>query len=214
MTPTPLHTLALAPVPAHTLVLTLALVGCGAARAPVGPARLAPAGLEGSADGGVPTAVADGGAPLAFDMQPIAIGTMAGELRDAGLDPSRLPALAALEPAKLRKVMPLFARALGAKCSDCHLDDPRAPTPRKKIAEKMWNDYVRVLDTKDGSPVFCDVCHRGRRTFLDRRDETALARWMDQNFGRDLRRKDGIPHDCPMCHGDDAIERFLEPLRR
>lgn len=196
------------------LGLALALAGCGAARAPVGPAWEGPADAAGSVDGGAATVAADGGAPLAFEMQPLAPSTMVAELRAAGLDPAHLPVLGALEPAKLRKVMPLFARALGAKCSDCHLDDPRAPTARKQIAEKMWNDYVRLLAVKDGSPVFCDACHRGRRTFLDRRDAKALGRWMDENLARGLRRRDGLPHDCPTCHGDDMVPRFLDPLRR
>lgn len=201
----------------HTLTLVLALtLGCGPSPTPLGPTPIGsidPPAL----DAGAPTVgpVSEGGAPAAgFEMKPLAASAMAAELQGIGLDPKGLPAMSKLEPEKLRKVMKLMARSLGAKCSDCHLEDLHASTPRKKIAEKMWNDYARGLSTQEGAPVFCDACHQGRLTFLDRHDKKALGHWMDENLVDRVKRKDGKAHDCATCHGEEMSYRFLDPLRK
>jgi len=129
---------------------------------------------------------------------------LAGELRAIGLDAANLPPLEKLEPTALRRVMKLFARSLGAKCGDCHAGqgtgDFAAPTRRKKIAAKMWDEFVVKLQMTDASPLFCDSCHQGRIVQLDRTDKKALGRWMDANFVDKLKRKDGADHDCETCH--------------
>src|SRR5262249_49061554 len=91
---------------------------------------------------------------------------------------------------------------LGAKCGDCHLEgDFAAPTRRKKIAAKMWDEFTAKLSmAADSSPVFCDSCHQGRVVQLDRRDKKALGQWMDANFVDKLKRKDGKDHGCETCH--------------
>lgn len=137
-------------------------------------------------------------------MKPIAASTMASDLQAMGLDPKALPPLNKLDPAVLRKVMRTFTKALGVKCNDCHNDSDYAlPTPMKKIAEHMWNDYVRALTFDPPiQPLYCDSCHQGRMKTLDRRDKKALGKWMDQNFVAKLKHADGKEHNCETCHGD------------
>jgi hypothetical protein len=99
--------------------------------------------------------------------------------------------------------MKLLARSLGARCGDCHTEgDFAAPTRRKKIAARMWDQFAAQLTTVDGSPVFCDSCHQGRVVQLDRTDKPALARWMDASFVDGLKRKDGKAEECESCHVD------------
>jgi hypothetical protein len=139
---------------------------------------------------------------------------MVGELSAIGLDAAHLPPLEKVDPKALRRVMKLFARALGAKCGDCHASasqeqgagqaggDFAAPTRRKKIAAKMWDELAVKLQMSDGSPLFCDSCHQGRIVQLDRTDKKALGRWMDANFVDKLKRRDGLDHGCETCHVD------------
>ena len=157
------------------------------------------------------------GAAMARPMKPIAPSAMLAELTAIGLEPAALPPLARLEPDKLRRVMRTFTRSLGAVCADCHVEnDFAAPTPRKNVAAKMWDQYVRGLSLGGGapdsplSPLYCDSCHAGRITpLLDRHDGKALAQWMDENFVGRLRRTDGKEHRCETCHGEPFAPRFL-----
>jgi hypothetical protein len=136
-------------------------------------------------------------------MTAIANTTMTADLQAIGLDAKTLPTLAKLEPEKLRKVMRTFTKSLGIKCGDCHNEsDFSAPTPMKKIASHMWDDYVRALAMNDGSPIYCDTCHQGRPKLLDRHDKKALGKWMDANFVSKLTRRDKKDHGCETCHGD------------
>jgi hypothetical protein len=89
-----------------------------------------------------------------------------------------------------------------------------APTPRKKIAEKMWNEFVVKLAMQDGSPVFCDTCHQGRFLQLDRHDKKAVSGWMDDNFVGKMKRRDGKEHECATCHGDPPEYKFLDAWRK
>jgi hypothetical protein len=128
---------------------------------------------------------------------------MAADLQAIGLDAKNLPRIEKLEPKALRLVMKLFAKSLGAKCGDCHAEgDFAAPTRRKKVAAKMWNEFAAKLTMADASPLFCDSCHQGRLVQLDRRDKKALGQWMDANFVDKLKRKDGKDHGCETCHVD------------
>lgn len=143
-------------------------------------------------------------------MKPISASMAEAELREIGLDPQNLPPLNKLEPAMLRKVMKPFAKALGVQCSHCH--DTRsfkAPTPNKKIAAHMWNDFVRTLAMQDGSVLFCDSCHQGKAKVLDRSAMPALGEWMKENYVGKLVRRDGQEHGCATCHGDPFEGRIL-----
>lgn len=140
---------------------------------------------------------------------------MAADLQALGLDPKNLPELQKLEPEKLRKVMKLFSKSLGVRCNDCHKDDDfKAATPMKQVAIHMWNDWVRRLTFEDGSPLFCDSCHQGKKEMLDRSDKKALSGWMEANFVTKLRRTDKKEHSCETCHGDPFEGRFLAAWKK
>jgi hypothetical protein len=135
---------------------------------------------------------------------------MLADLEGLGLDPKNLPPIEKLDPKALRGVMKLIAKSLGAKCGDCHRESDFAlPTPRKKVAAKMWNEFVAKLAfAADGTPLFCDSCHQGRTKQLDRADKRALGEWMDANFVQKLKRKDEKENECETCHVDMDM-RFL-----
>ena len=135
---------------------------------------------------------------------------MLADLQAIGLDAKNLPPLSKLEPEKLRKVMKLFARSLGAKCADCHADAMEAMTPRKRAASQMWDHFVRGMAMADDSPLFCDSCHQGSFHILDRHDRKATEKWMDDNFVGKLKRQDGQENDCATCHGEAHEDRFVE----
>jgi hypothetical protein len=143
---------------------------------------------------------------------------MAQDLTSLGLDPKNLPAMSKLEPEKLRKVMKLISRSLGVQCSGCHLEDPSAATPRKRVAEKMWDGYVRGLAMADGAPIFCDSCHQGAVVILDRTDKKALGKWMEAAFvgklapraaaGKGATSAEDL--ECATCHGEDHEMHFVD----
>jgi hypothetical protein len=173
------------------------------------PAGVAPNGPAGVAPASSAAALAPPVPPVPVEMKSPVPSAMVGELAAMGLDASHLPPLEKVDPKALRRVMKLFARALGAKCGDCHTvqegqagGDFAAPTRRKKIAARMWDELAVKLQMSDGSPLFCDSCHQGRIVQLDRTDKKALGRWMDANFVDKLKRRDGREHDCETCHVD------------
>lgn len=140
---------------------------------------------------------------------------MEAELREIGLDPRDLPPLSKMDPAMLRKVMKPFAKSLGVQCSHCHdTKSFKAPTPNKKIATHMWNDFVRGLAFQDGSPLFCDSCHGGKATFLDRSQMPALAEYMTANYVSLLARTDKKEHGCATCHGEPFEGKILYRMRK
>ena len=200
---------------AGSFVVAVALAACGGANTE--PPQTPTAGATPSASA-APTAAPSASVaaplntppgpaeqpPFTGPMKPIVASAMVSDLQAMGLDPKALPPLNKLDPATLRKVMRTFTKALGAKCTDCHNDSDYAlPTPMKKIAEHMWNDYVRALSFDPPTqPLYCDSCHQGRMKTLDRRDKKVLGKWMDQNFVAKLKHVDGKEHNCETCHGD------------
>lgn len=120
---------------------------------------------------------------------------------------------------KLKAVMTSFTIALGTTCTGCHVGsgsriDYEAETPNKNIAKKMWSEFVRKLQKKDGGAIYCDSCHQGKMTFLDRADDRSLGAWMQENFVVKLARTDGAAHACTTCHGDpfsgDILAKFAK----
>lgn len=186
----------------------------------VGAAALAACAQEASTDATAESALAapDAHAP----MMPIATGvapTIVSTLASAGMTLDNLPDLTTLkaEPGhlRLRAVMKSFTIALGTNCSGCHVAgaqtgaDFAVDTPRKNVARKMWSEFVGRLQTSAGAPIFCDTCHQGRVTFLDRSDSRALRGWMKTNFVEHLEQKDGSTQGCATCHGDPFDGEFL-----
>lgn len=188
-----------------------AIVACGgAASQPATPEAHHDHREEVAADGGAAATPAKGpGTPN------IQASAMAGDLQAIGLDPKNLPELQKLEPEKLRKVMKLFSRSLGVRCNDCHKDDDfKAPTPMKKVATRMWNEWVRGLAFEDGSLLFCDSCHQGKKEMLDKSNHKELARWMESNLVAKLHRTDKKDHSCGTCHGDPFDGDFLDNWKK
>ena len=173
----------------------------GAATAASGAGPAASAGASASAVAPV--------APVV--LMPIVKSTLADKLKEAGLDPKKLPRLSNVERSKLGKVMNTFTAALGYKCTDCHLDDFKASTPMKRIAEHMWDEYAAALAMSDGSPLYCDSCHQGRGKILDRTDKKVLSGFMQANFVDKVKRNDKKEHGCPTCHGDPFEPDILGP---
>ncbi len=201
----------------RTLIVSLVLVAsaaCGGAqsRAPATPATPA---VSAPAPQGPPSgngAATFGDENFAGPMKPIAATTMEGDLKALGLDPAALPALDQLPPEQLRKVMKTFTKALGARCTDCHVEgDFAAATPRKAIAVGMWNHFVREVSMANGTPVYCDSCHQGHLTpLLDRHDDKALSHWMETNFAKGLNLRSGKKNECKTCHGEPFDGVFLK----
>lgn len=211
------------PVLAVALVLG-ALAACGAPPpGPVSPVGVpspevpgpgaspsaVPSGATSPAPGGTGTAPVASAAPFAMGPGWVP-STLGPDLQALGLDVAKLPPLDKLQGETLRKVMKTFSRALGAKCTDCHAENFAAPTPQKRIAERMWDEFVRGLAQKDGKPHYCDSCHQGRMKFLQHGDGKALARWMDEHYVASVKRTDGKEHNCSTCHGDPFNGDFLE----
>jgi hypothetical protein len=93
--------------------------------------------------------------------------------------------------------------ALGTTCDGCHVKGLTAES----------SDEELELQRSDGTPIYCDACHQGHMTFLDRTDKDALATWMQQNFVDGLARKDGAIQLCATCHGQSANRAFLDAWR-
>jgi len=129
---------------------------------------------------------------------------MEARLKSAGLDLRKLPPLERLDRAAILPVMSTFSDSLGIPCTGCHAeDDAKADTFRKRVARRMWNEFVRVLAfDKSGEPVYCDSCHQGRMFSLDHRDKSKVSDFMQASFVDGLKRVDGREHDCGTCHGD------------
>jgi hypothetical protein len=112
--------------------------------------------------------------------------------------------------------MPTFAKSLGVKCQYCHDNNNfKAWTPHKRVASKMWDEFVVKLSLDDaggaaGGALYCDSCHGGKNELLDRHDKKALSAWMDANYVAKLRRVDKKEHGCETCHGDPFEPRFVE----
>lgn len=140
------------------------------------------------------------------------------ELTKGGIDVATLPdtlEAAIGTRAKREAVMKAFTMALGVGCEGCHAAsggrvDYGADTPKKNVAKKMWTNLVRGLKQKDNSALFCDSCHQGKMTFLDRKDDEALSGWMQANFVDKMVRKDGAKHDCSTCHGKPFDGNFID----
>jgi hypothetical protein len=128
---------------------------------------------------------------------------MAAALAQAGLSVADLPPLQTLAPGPRQRVMRTFTEALGVPCVGCHAENSfKADTRRKRVARRMWDDLVRVFQTKDGAPVYCDSCHDGALFHLDRHEPAETAAYMSRFMVGALRRNDGRTHDCTTCHGD------------
>lgn len=142
---------------------------------------------------------------------PISRSGLAGDLRALGLDPLKLPRFDELSPVQVHGVMSTFTRSLGMTCLDCHdAANSKAPTRRKRIAKRMWDELVRGYRLDEGrEPLFCDSCHHGQTRFLDRGDQAAVSLYMAESYTGSLQRAGGGDVACATCHGEPRVARFL-----
>jgi hypothetical protein len=181
-----------------TLVLSFLLAACG----PPVPATIARAPARSLSIRGK------------GEMRSMASTRMSAQLASVGLDPKKLPPLEQLDKSQRLLVMETFSAALGVPCSGCHADpDFRADTRRKRVAKRMWNDFVRGLAFDNGDVLYCDSCHNGQLFSLDRRDKDKVADFMASEFVGRLKRTDNKDHDCGTCHGDPPEFAFLGDWR-
>lgn len=206
------------------------VVACGPSAPPPSTGQNPPASASASASAPPPasgtaapsastTAAPPASASATAKAPPVPMPTLRGsqlssDLQGMGLDPKKLPALNKMEPAKLRKVMNAFTKALGVQCTHCHTDDFKAPTANKKITVRMWNEWVVGLQSEDGSALFCDSCHQGKAKFLDHSDKKALGAWMKTELVQKLKRTDKKDHSCATCHGEDFDGDFLDKWKK
>jgi len=149
-------------------------------------------------------------APPPVLMQPPTATALGPSLAAIGFDPAHLPAFEDIPAEQRQKMMPLFAKSLGVPCEGCHApSDFFTVTPRMRVAEQMWQHFVRALETSDKQPLFCDSCHHGSMRILDRKSPESVALWMDQSYVAKLARRDEAEHACPTCHGEPAEMRFI-----
>lgn len=154
-----------------------------------------------------PSARRDATSPSAdIEMRVPQASAFGADLQALGIDPKHPPRIDDLDPRALRGVMKLIAKSLGVKCVACHLPgDYAAPTPQKNVASRMWNEFVVNLAFPNDLPLFCDSCHQGRTTLLERHDSKTLSEWMKTDFVDGLVRKDAVPNRCETCHIDAAM---------
>jgi hypothetical protein len=181
---------------------------------PVTPQPTATAPATGPASTGTVAPAGSGAPAAASNNKPVTATAFAKDLADVGLDPKALPPLNKLNKDQLKKVMATFSKSLGWECKDCHgTKNFEAPHPMKKVAEHMWNDYLRGLSHSAG-PLYCDSCHQGKAKYLDRSDKKALAGWMDAELTKKMKRVDGKEHSCATCHGDPFDPDFLDKYKK
>lgn len=154
---------------------------------------------------------------------PIRSSTAAPALAMAGLDVKNLPNLPDIiareqmthDRTEVHVVMESFDDALGVKCNGCHVSTSTtgrlnfaADTRNKRIASRMYSDWVERLRFKDGSDLYCDSCHQGKAKSLQKGPE--LATWMQHNFVDKLEFKTGDAVTCETCHGTPFNPTFLD----
>jgi hypothetical protein len=192
-----------------------AAVGCSASTGDGGATTPAPA----------PPATQEPQAPASIGATPLLKDgidpQIVSKLKTAGFTVDTLPAqIKGLSSSKRHAIMETFTIALGTTCDGCHQKgaateaDFAIDTPRKKIARRMWTDFVAALQKKDGSAIYCDTCHQGKIQFLDRSDVPALRRWMQKSFVDGLARKDGSMQECARCHGEPFNDSFLDDWKK
>lgn len=189
--------LARAPViraPSRAALVTgaaLVLLACSAP--PSEPARTPPAA----------PAKAAAPAPPTPPMPEVVPSRHAEALASAGLSPESLPPIEKLPKESVRPVMRLLSESTGLGCTGCHAskEDFVSDTPNKRIARRMWNDFVVPQQLKSGV-LFCDSCHAGSAHTLVQHDRKAVSEYMKREYSGKLRTRDGNAVGCSTCHGD------------
>jgi hypothetical protein len=149
--------------------------------------------------------------PVPADRQrPLRDSALLAELESTGLKLGALPRLEELSARQRLPVMEAFTRALGVKCTGCHVSDQdyAAETPNKQLTRHMWNDFVVPLEMND-KQLFCDSCHQGSSKVLHRADHASLSAFMKQEFTGKLTDAGGAV-TCATCHGSPFEPQVFE----
>lgn len=148
--------------------------------------------------------------PLGFSA-PVSRSHLYQELTAKGIHAETLGPMSEIKDQRvLLEVMTSFTRALGVRCSWCHVQsDYAAPTARKAVAAFMWDVFVAQMQLVDGDALYCDSCHHQSTIFLHRDDKHLVAEYMKSEYVGQLRRRDGQPQGCATCHGSPFNARFL-----
>jgi hypothetical protein len=144
-------------------------------------------------------------------LRPLKESALLAELEKVGLNGSNLPKLEELSARQRLPVMEAFSKALGVKCTGCHVSehDLAADTRNKQLARHMWNELVLPLRLQ-GKAAFCDSCHEGSAAILQRQDHAAVSAFMKSEFVGKLRAADGGATDCATCHGSPFEAHIFE----
>jgi|GEM_PF-815602 len=146
-------------------------------------------------------------------MKPIIASAMAADLKEAGLDITKLVPMSKMKGAEKSKVMKAMSKATGMECKGCHVEgDFKKDTPNKLIARHMWDEYVVGMKMAGGGDVFCDSCHQGHDDILTHGNKDAVSKYMDESYVKKLARKDGKEMGCPTCHTADFEMKIIEKV--
>lgn len=119
--------------------------------------------------------------PLGF-VAPVSRSRLYEELASKGIRAETVGPLNQIEDRRvLLAVMDTFTRALGVRCTWCHVStDYAAATARKAATAFMWDSFVGQMQLVDGGALYCDSCHHQSTVFLHRNvgDKPALAKYM------------------------------------
>ena len=109
---------------------------------------------------------------------------------------------------KTLKLMRSYGKALGVKCTHCHVGKKfKEDTPHKQVALVCRDRFEKPLVTSGGKPISCATCHDEQTQFLPERDRDAYCR---DNFVQPLRLAKGKKRvTCATCHGDGDPGEFL-----
>ncbi len=160
-------------------------------------------------------AAATGSAPAgAAKNVPLVESKLAGDLKAIGINLAKIPEIGKLPLSQKKKVMPIMQKAMGyAACTDCHVEgDFKAETRNLKISREMWNAYTAPLRDEKGGVLFCDSCHSGQPKVLNRADQEALRKFMEEEYEHKITTADKKEVECSTCHGDAMELKIIEKL--
>jgi hypothetical protein len=104
------------------------------------------------------------------------------------------------------------ATELGVRCEYCHVQigdnkfDFPAMTPKKEVANWMYQHLMQSVRRKDGSRFSCSSCHRDdagkpvAKVLGNPRDEVRANEWMTLVMTTKFRAANGDPLKCRSCH--------------
>ncbi len=138
------------------------------------------------------------------------------ELKALGHEPAGLLPLAQVPVTQKFETMQLIAKSLGVECTHCHVsqEDFRSDTPNKRIARRMWDQFV-VEHSLESGPLFCDSCHQGSAKILQRERKKDVKAYMRTEYSKlrhsKLSSADGAL-ECRHCHQKPMQPQIFEKL--